>query len=91
MERPSVRDAGFRLRATLGLFYFFGFLALFCVLIVGPALWQGFWSVSADPAQWESAQRAVQNALGWRFWLAVGLAAVATVAGGRLGVLPGTR
>jgi ABC-type Fe3+ transport system permease subunit len=90
-RRQTPGTAGFRPRATLGLVYFVGFLMLFCVLFVAPALWRGFERVSADPTQWDDAQEAVRTALGSRFWIAVALATIATVVGGRLRLLPGTR
>jgi hypothetical protein len=88
---PEPRRASFRPRATLALFYFFGFFFLFCFLLVGPALWRGFQAVSADASQWEAAQQAVQHAMAPRLWIALVLAAAATLIGGRTGVLPGSR
>jgi hypothetical protein len=85
------RPPSFRPRATLGLFYVFAFFFLFSFLLVAPVLWQGYQSVSVDPAQWESAQRAVQQAMRPRLWIAVALAGAATLVAGRQGLLPGTR
>jgi hypothetical protein len=85
------RPASFRPRATLALLYFFGFFFLFCFLLVAPVLWRGFQAVSADAAQWEPAQHAVQQAMAPRLWIALTLAAAATLIGGRTGVLPGSR
>lgn len=87
------RSASFRPRATLALLYFLVFFFVFCFLLVGPALWRGFQAVASDPdpAQWEAAQQAVQQAMAPRLWIAVALAAAATVIGGRTGVLPGSR
>jgi hypothetical protein len=90
MDEPAPR-ASFRPRASLGLLYFFGFFFLFSFLLVAPSLWRGFQRVSADPSQWEAAQLAVQQAMRPRLWVAVALAAAATLLGGRSGVLPGTR
>jgi hypothetical protein len=90
MGDPAPR-AHFRPRATLALLYFFGFFFLFSFLLVAPTLWRGFQRVSADPSQWDAAQLAVQQAMRPRLWLAVVLAAVATLLGGRSGVLPGGR
>jgi hypothetical protein len=91
VQERAPRSTGFRPRATFALLYFFGFFFLFSFLLVAPALWRGFRSVSADPAQWDAAQQAVEQAMRPRFWLAVALAAAATLLGGRSGVLPGSR
>jgi ABC-type uncharacterized transport system permease subunit len=88
---PLPRRTSFRPRATLGLLYFFGFFFVFCFLLVGPVLWRGFQAVSADAAQWDAAQQAVQQAMAPRLWIALVLAAAATLIGGRTGVLPGSR
>jgi hypothetical protein len=85
------RPASFRPRATLALLYFLVFFFGFCFLLVGPVLWRGFQAVSSDPTQWDAAQQAVQQAMAPRLWIAVALAAAATVIGGRTGVLPGSR
>jgi hypothetical protein len=90
-DLPRRRPAGFRPRATLALLYFLVFFFLFCFLLVGPVLWRGFQAVSSDPEQWDAAQQAVQQAMTPRLWIAVALAAAATVIGGRTGVLPGSR
>ena len=91
VAHPSRQSPYFRLRATLGLLYFVAFFFLFAALLIAPTLWQGYQRVSADPEQWESAQLAVQAAMRPRFWLALALAATATVAGGRFQLLPGSR
>ena len=91
MREQRTRGASFRPRASLALFYLFGFFFLFSFLLVAPALWQGFQRVSADPAQWDAAQQAVQHAMRPRLWIALVLAAAATLLGGRSGVLPGSR
>jgi hypothetical protein len=87
------RPASFRPRATLALLYFFAFFFVFCFVLVGPVLWDGFQAVASDPdpAKWEAAQQAVQTAAAPRLWIAVVLATAATVIGGRTGVLPGSR
>ncbi|HVH17335.1 MAG TPA: hypothetical protein VNF72_03450 [Myxococcota bacterium] len=90
-DLPRRRPASFRPRATLALLYFLVFFFLFCFLLVGPVLWRGFQAVSSDPEQWDAAQQAVQQAMTPRLWIAVVLAAAATVIGGRTGVLPGSR
>lgn len=88
---PHETRASFRPRATLALLYFVAFFFLFSFLLVAPTLWQGFQSVSADPEQWESAQRAVQDAMRPRVWIAIALAALATLLGGHQRLLPGSR
>jgi hypothetical protein len=91
MQGPPRRPPTFRPRATLALFYFFGFFFLFAFLLAAPALWRGFQAVSADASQWEAAQTAVQHAIAPRLWIALVAAAAATLIGGRTGVLPGSR
>jgi hypothetical protein len=87
----SIRSSSYRPRATIGLFYFFGFFWLFCFVLIAPTLWQAYQDVSADAAKWDAAQQSVQAAFRPRLWLAVGLAAGITVVGGRFRLLPGTR
>ena len=90
--RQSPGTAGFRPRATLGLLYFFGFFVLFLFLLAAPTMWQFYRHANPeDPQQQAQLERAVQDAVQPRFWIAVGLATVATVVGGRLRLLPGTR
>lgn len=91
MAYQKVNPAQFRPRATLGLVYFFGFFFLFAFLLVAPTLWDGYQRVSADPEQWEPAQRAVQEAMRPRLLIALGLATAVTLIGGRARLLPGTR
>jgi len=87
----SLSSAGFRPRATLGLVYFFGFFVLFLFLLAAPTMWRYRHANPEDPQQQEQIERAVQDSVQPRLWVAVALATVATVVGGRLRLLPGTR
>jgi len=89
--RRSPGTEGFRPRATLGLVYFFGFLFLFFFLLAAPTMWAYRHANPDDPEQRVQLERAVQEKVQPRFWIAVGVAVVLTVAGGRLRLLPGTR
>ena len=90
-SRQSPGTQGFRPRATLGLLYFFGFFVLFLFLLAGPTMWRYRHANPQDPQQQEQLERAVQDTVQPRLWIAVGLATIATVVGGRLRLLPGTR
>jgi hypothetical protein len=89
--RRSPGTEGFRPRGSLGLVYFFGFFFLFLFLLAAPTMWQFRHANPDDPEQKAALERAVQETVQPRLWIAVGLAVVATVAGGRLRLLPGTR
>ena len=92
MAYRRIESAGFRPRATLGLFYLFGFFFLFCFVLAAPTFWHVFQTTDPGPEQQEIAKRAVQQAMSpARLLLALGLAAGITLVGGRLRLLPGTR
>ena len=89
--RRSPGTSGFRPRASLGLVYFFGFFVLVLFLLAAPTMWRYRHANPEDPEQQQQLERAVQDTVQPRLWIAVGLATVATVVGGRLRLLPGTR
>lgn len=91
VQGPPRRSTRFRPRATLALLYFFGFFAVFVFLFAAPAMWRFRNADDTDPQAQEALERAVQESVQPRLWIALVLAAAATVIGGRTGVLPGSR
>jgi hypothetical protein len=89
---PSRTNPQFRPRATLGLLYLFGLFFLFCFVLAAPTFWHVFRTTEPGPEQQEIAKQAVQEAMSLtRLGLALGLAALVTLIGGRFRLLPGTR
>jgi hypothetical protein len=80
-----------RPRFTLGMFYLFAFFFLFCMILVGPALWEVLQSMPPGPEQEEAARVAAREAARGKLGIAFGLATLATGVGMYKGWLPGTQ
>ena len=78
-----------RPRFTLGMLYLFAFFFLFCLILVGPALWEVFQNIPPGPEQEEAARVAAQEAIRGKLHIAFGLATLAAGAGMYKGWLPG--
>lgn len=85
------RRAVLRPRFTLTMLYLFGFFFLFCLVLVGPALWEVLVSMPPGPEQQEAAMRAAHEAASGRLGIAFALATAATGIGIYTRTLPGAR
>ena len=80
-----------RPRFTLMMLYLFAFFFLFCLILVGPALWEVLQTVPPGPEQEEAAKRAAQEAARGKLGIAFVLAVAAVGIGSYSGWLPGTQ
>jgi hypothetical protein len=88
----KIDQAQFKPRATLGLLYLFGLFFLFCFLLAAPTFWHVLQTTEPGPEQQQIAEQAVKKAMSLtRLGIALGLAGLVTLIGGRFRLLPGTR
>ena len=80
-----------RPRFTLMMLYLFAFFFTFCLILVGPALFEVLQTVPPGPEQEEAARLAAQEAAQGKLGLAFALAVAAVGLGSYSGWLPGTR
>lgn len=88
---PHRRPAPFRPTISLSLAYLGAFFLAFAFALTLPALWPLLGSTAPGPELQERARQVARDALRPRLGLAFGLAALATLAGSWLRVLPGMR
>jgi hypothetical protein len=88
---PRRRTPTLRPRFTLLILYLFAFFFLFCLILVGPALWEVLHSMPPGPEQGAAARDAARQAAQGKLLLAFFLATAATGIAGYRGWLPGTR
>jgi len=79
-----------RPRFTLMMLYLFAFFFLFCMILVGPALWHVLQSMPPGPEQEEAARVAAREAARGKLGIAFVLAVTATGIGVYQRWLPGT-
>jgi hypothetical protein len=81
----------FQPRFTLSVLYVFAVFFVYCLLLIAPELYEVWRSMPPGPEQQEAAQRAAQEAIASRLWLAFLAAVVTILLAARANLLPGMR